>query len=94
MIQSFVTKYLRKECDDLNEVASDNDDDKGDDDDAYSKDVEVAEISTGEPLTKLVNLKYLSQEERNSLVAMKDNLKKIRVLKNTQSHIINHFMLA
>ena len=55
-----MTKYLRKECDDLNEVASENDDDKGDDDDAYSKDVEVAEISTGEPLTKLVNLKYLS----------------------------------
>ena len=59
-----MTKYLRKECDDLNEVASDNDDDKDDDDDdANSKDVEVAEISTGEPLTmldKLVNLKYLS----------------------------------
>ena len=45
-------------------MASDNDDDKDDDDDdANSKDVEVAEISTGEPLTmldKLVNLKYLS----------------------------------
>ena len=35
-------KYLRKECDDLNEAASDNDDDK-DDDDANNKDVEVVE---------------------------------------------------
>ena len=38
-----VTEYLRKECGDLNEVASDNDDDK-DDDDANSKDVEIVEI--------------------------------------------------
>ena len=55
-----MAKYLRKECDDLNEVASDNDDDKYDDDDANSKDVEVVEISTGEALTmlgKLVNLR-------------------------------------
>ena len=36
-------KYLRKECDDLNEAASDNDDDKDDDDDASNKDVEVVE---------------------------------------------------
>ena len=36
-----VTKYLRKECGDINKVASDNDDDKDydDDDDANSKDV-------------------------------------------------------
>ena len=39
-----MTKYLRKECGDLNEVASDNDDDKDDDDDANSKDAEVVEI--------------------------------------------------
>ena len=42
-----------------------------DDDDANSKDVEVVEIGTGEALTmlyRLVNLKYLSKEERNSLV--------------------------
>ena len=31
--QSFVTKYLRKECGDLTELTSDNDDDKNDDDD-------------------------------------------------------------
>ena len=42
-----MAEYLRKECVDLNEVASDNDDDKDyDDDDANSKDVEVAEICT------------------------------------------------
>ena len=42
----------------LNEVASGNDDDKGDDD-ANSKEAEVVEIGTGEKLTmldRLVNL--------------------------------------
>ena len=47
-----MAEYLRKEYGDLNEVASDNNDDK-DDDDANSKDVEVVEISTGEALTML-----------------------------------------
>ena len=67
----------RKGCGDLNEVASDNDDvedDDDDDDDTNSKDVEVAEIGIGETLTmldRLVNLSYLSNEERNFLVAMK-----------------------
>ena len=40
---------------------------------------EVVEIGTGEALTmldRLVNLKYLSKEERNSLVAMKGKLEK------------------
>ena len=48
-----MAEYLRKECGDLNELASDNDD-------ANSKDVEVVEISTGEVLTmldRLVNLR-------------------------------------
>ena len=52
-------EYLRKEGGDLNEAASDNDDDNNDDD-ANSKDVEVVEISTGEALTmldRLVNLR-------------------------------------
>ena len=31
-------------------------------------------------LDRLVNLKYLSKEERNSLAAMKDKLEKIRAL--------------
>ena len=75
-----MAKYLRKECSDLNEVASDNDDDKDDDDDdVNSKDADVVEIGTDETLTmldRLVNLKYLSKEERNSLVAMKGKLEK------------------
>ena len=76
-------------------MAPDNGDDKGDDD-ANSKDVEVVEIGTGEALTildKLVNLKYLSKEEGNFLVAMKDKLEKIRVLNKKQSHINDYFML-
>ena len=87
-----MAEYLRKECGDLNEVASDNDDVKHDDDDdnddANSKDVEVVEIGTGETLTmldRLVNLKYLSKEERNSLVATKFKLEKIRVLKKSKA---------
>ena len=89
--KAFVTEYLRKECSDLNEVASDNDDDKNDDDDddddddANSKDIEVIEIGTGEPITmpdRLINLKDLSNEERSSLVAMQDILEKIRVNKS------------
>ena len=76
-------------------MAPDNGDDKGDDD-ANSKDVEVVEIGTGEALTmldKLVNLKYLSKEKGNSLVAMKDKLEKMRVLNKKQSHINDYFML-
>ena len=96
-----MAEYLRKGCGDLNEVASDNDDvkdddDDDDDDDANSKDVEVVEIGIGETLTMLdrsVNLKYLSNEERNFLVAMKLKLEKTRVLNKKQSHISNHFML-
>ena len=96
-----MAKYLRKECGDLNEVASDNDDvkddDDDDDDDANSRDVEVVEISTGETLImldRLVNLKkYLSKEKRNSLVAIKFKLEKIRVLSKKKSHISDYFML-
>ena len=79
-------------------MASDNDDDKvnDDDDDANSKDIEVAEIGTEEALTllgRLVNLKDLSKEKRNSLVAMKDKLAKIRRLNKKKSHINDYFML-
>ena len=86
---------LGKECGDLNKVVSDNDGNK-DDDDANSGDVEVVEIGTNEVLTmldRLVNLKYLSKEERKSLVAMKDRLEKIRVLNKKQSHISDYCML-
>ena len=78
-----MAKYLKKECGDLNEVASDNDDDK-DDDDANSKGVEVVEIGTDKTLTmldRLVNLKYQSKEKRNFFVVMKDEIEKKRVLK-------------
>ena len=54
-----MAQYLRKECHDLHEVASDNDDDN-DDDDGNSKDAEVVEISIGEALKmldRLVNLR-------------------------------------
>ena len=96
-----MAEYLRKECRDLNEVASDNDDVKNDDnddddDDANSKDVKVVEMATGQTLTmldRLVNLKYLSKKERDSLVAMKFKLEKIRVLYKKQIHINDYFML-
>ena len=76
-------------------MASDIDDVKDDDDDANSKDVEVVEIGTGETLTmldRLVNLKYLSKEERNSLVAMKFKLEKIGVLNKKQSNTSDYFI--
>ena len=92
-----MAEYLRKECGDLNEVASNNDDVIDDnDDDANSKDVEVVKIGTSETLTmldRLVNPIYLSKEERNSLVAMKFKLEKIRVLNKKQSHISDYFIL-
>ena len=72
----------------------DHDDD--DDDDANSKDVEVVKIGTGETLTmldSLVNLKYLSKEERNSLVTIKFKLEKTRVLNKKQSYISDYFVL-
>ena len=50
-----MVEYLRKKCGDLNEVVSDNDDDKHNDD-ANIKDVEVVEIGTGEALTMLFGL--------------------------------------
>ena len=53
-------EYLRKAWGDLNEVASDHDGDRDNDDDAKSKDIEVVEISTDEALTmidRLVNLR-------------------------------------
>ena len=76
-------------------MASDNDDDKDDDDDD-AKDAEVVEIGTSEALKmldRLVNLKHLSKEERNSYVTMKEKLENIRVLNKKQSHINDYFML-
>ena len=95
-----MAEYLRKGCGDLNEVASDNDDvkdDDDDDDDTNSKDVEVVEIGIGETLTmldRLVNLKNLSKEERNFLVAMKFKLERIRELTKKQSYIISFLSMV
>ena len=44
-------------------------------------------------LDRLVNLKYLSKEERNYLVAMKFKLEKIRVLNKKQSNISDYVRL-
>ena len=92
-----MAEYLIKGCGDLIDIASDNDDVKGDDDDdANSKDVEVVKIGISEIITildRLASLKYLSKEERNFLVAMKFKLDKIRVLSKKQNHIRDHFML-
>ena len=95
-----MAEYLRKECGDLNEVASDNDDvkddDDDDDDDNNSKDVEIVEIGTVETLTvldRLANLQYLSREERNCLVAMKLKLEKTKVLNKKHSHISDYVRL-
>ena len=66
-----MTEYLREKCVDLNEVASNNDDERNDDnDDANNKDVEVVEIGTGEALTildGLVNHRLLSKEKETLL---------------------------
>ena len=43
-----MAEYLKKECGDLNEVSSNNDDDK-DNDDANSKAVEVVESAQVKP---------------------------------------------
>ena len=86
-----MAEYLRKGCSDLIEVASDNDDVKGDDDDdddTNSKDVEVFKIRIDEKITildRLVNLKYLTKEERNFFVAMKFKLDKIKVLNKSKT---------
>ena len=80
-------------------MTSDNNGDKNnddDDDDANSEDIEVVEIGTGEAptmLNMLVNLKYQSKEDKNSLVTMKDKLEKIRVLSKNQIHINDYFMI-
>ena len=93
-----MAQYLRNGCGDLTEVASDNDDvkDGDDDDNDDDNDVEVVKICIGEIVTildRLVNLEYLSKEERNFPVAMKFKLDKIRALSKKQNHISDHFTL-
>ena len=74
----------------------DKDDGKDDNADINSKDVEVVEMGTVEALTtldRLVKLKDIAKEGRNCLIAIKDKLKKIRVLNKKQSHINYYFMV-
>ena len=88
---------MASDNDDVKDGDDDNDDDDDDDDDDVNKkDAKVVEIGTGETLTmldRLVNLKYLSKEERNYLVAMKFKLEKIRVLNKKQSNISDYVRL-
>ena len=85
---------MASDNDDVKDGGDDNDD--NDDDDVNKKDAKVVEIGTGETLTmldRLVNLKYLSKEERNYLVAMKFKLEKIRVLNKKQRNISDYVRL-
>ena len=73
-------------------MALDSDDDKddGDDNDDNEVNSKVVEIGTREALAmfdRLVNLKDLTKEERNSLVAMKDKLEIITIQNRKQSRM-------
>ena len=70
-VKACVTEYLQKECGDVNEVALDSDDDKydgndNDDNEVNSKVVEIGTREALEMLDRLVHLKDLTKEERNS----------------------------
>ena len=87
---------MASDNDDVKDGDDDNDDDDDDADDVNKKDAKVVEIGTGETLTmldRLVNLKYLSKEERDYLVAMKFKLEKIRVLNKKQRNISDYVRL-
>ena len=78
-------------------MALDSDDDKddGDDNDDNEVNTKVVEIGTREVLkmlNRLVNLKDLTKEERNSLVAMKDKLEIITIQNRKQSRIYDFFV--
>ena len=78
-------------------MALDSDDDKDDGDDSddnevNSKVVEIGTRETLEMLDKLVNLKDLTKEKRNSLVVMKDKLEIITIQNRNQSRIYNFFV--
>ena len=96
-VKACIAEYLQKECGDVNEVALDSDDDKddGDDNDDNEVNSKVVEIGTREALEmldRLVNLKDLTKEERNSLVAMKDKLEIITIQNSKQSRIYDFFV--
>ena len=96
-VKACVTEFLQKECSDVNEVALDSDDDKddGDDNDDNEVNSKVVEIGTREALEmldRLVNLKDLTKEEKNSLVAMKDRLEIITIQNRKQSRTYDFFV--
>ena len=96
-VKACVTEYLQKECGYVNEVALDSDDDKDDGDDNNDNEVnsKVVEIGTREDLEmldRLVNLKDLTKEKRNTLVAMKDKLEIITIQNKKQSRIYDFFV--
>ena len=96
-VKACVTEYLQKECGDVNEVALDSDDDKDngndkDDNEDNSKVVQIGTREALEMLDRLVNLKDLTKEERNSLVAMKDKLEIITIQNRKQSRIYDFFV--
>ena len=96
-VKACVTEYLQKECGDVNEVALDSDDGKddggdNDDNEVNSKVVEIGTREALEMLDRLVNLKDLTKEERNSLVAVKDKLEIITIQNRKQSHIYDFFV--
>ena len=71
-------------------LKDDDDKDDGDDNDDNEVNIKVVEIGTREALEmldRLVNLKDLTKEERNSLVAMKDKLEIITIQNRKQSRI-------
>ena len=78
-------------------MALDSDDDKDDGDDnddneVNSKVVEIVTREALEMLDRLVNLKDLTKEERNSLVAMKDKLEIITIQNRNESRIYDFFV--
>ena len=96
-VKACVTEYLQKECGYVNDMALDSDDDKDDGDDNNDNEVnsKVVEIGTREGLEmldRLVNLKDLTKEKRNSLVAMKDKLEIITIQNKKQSRIYDFFV--
>ena len=100
-VKACVTEYLQRECGDVNEVALDSDDDDdevndsddNDDNEVNSKVVEIGTREALEMLDRLVNLKDLTKEERNSLVAMKEKLEIITIQNRKQSRIYDFFVL-
>ena len=96
-VKACVTEYLQKKCGYVNDMALDSDDDKDDGDDNNDNEVnsKVVEIGTREDLEmldRLVNLKDLTKEKRNSLVAMKDKLEIITIQNKKQSRIYDFFV--